>query len=229
MIDAIERLKVRLAVSLGWSSPAKVGEVIRGFQSTEADGVWHIYRGMRSISDPKERAIAFGHCLEEEAHADAFARVYRHYEDRAFSAAHFERKAIYEAGEPAWKTLAFVHVGEVDATRRFRLLREVLPEGPLKECLGTVISDEEGHVDLTNDMLKRMGATDGAIRRQVVRVRLQRLWQGWLRVGRRAVDTLATVTLSLVYYVFGALLAGAARRKLAAGFVTHDNSRLKRL
>jgi len=45
MIDAIERLKIRFAVSIGWSADPSVGEVIRGFQSTEADGVWHLYRG----------------------------------------------------------------------------------------------------------------------------------------------------------------------------------------
>ncbi len=230
MIDAIERLKIRFAISIGWSAdPGRIGEVIRGFQSTEADGVWHLYRGMSSISDPKERAIVFGHCLEEESHADAFVRVYRHYGGRAFSPSHFERKSIYRGDAPAWKTLAFVHVGEIDATHRFRLLRYALPEGPLKECLKTVIVDEEGHVDLTHDMLKRMGATDGAIRRAVAGVRLRRLWEGWLRVGRRVVDTLATALLSVVYYVFGLFLFSAARRKLVAGVVTYDNNSLKRL
>ena len=230
MFGAIERLKVRLAVSVGWpTAPARVGEVIRGFQSTEADGVWHLYRGLRTISDPRERAIVFGHCLEEEAHADAFVRVYRHYGPRVFTASHFERKPIYRDDQPAWKTLAFVHVGEVDATQRFRLLRAALPEGPLKECLATVVDDEEGHVDLTHDMLKRMGATDGAIRREIVRVRLRRLWEGWLRAGRRIVDGLATAMLSMVYYAFGLFLAGVARRKLAAGYVTYDNNNVKRL
>jgi hypothetical protein len=230
MLDAIERLKIRFAVSIGWAAaPDRVPEVIRGFQSTEADGVWHLYQGMRSISDPKERAIVFGHCLEEEAHSDAFARVYRHYAGRVFTPTHFERKPIYGDDEPAWKTLAFVHVGEVDATQRFRLLREALPEGPLRECLKTVIEDEEGHIDLTHHMLVRMGATDASIRSQVRKVRLRRAWEGWLRIGKRVVDNLANLSLSIIYYVFGLFLAGAARRKLAQAFVAHDNNTLKQL
>lgn len=230
MITAIERVKIRLAVSVGWSAaPSRVSEVIRGFQATEADGVWHLYQGMRSISDPKEKAIVFGHCLEEEAHADAFVRAYRHYGGRVFSPTHYERKALYAPNEPIWKTFAFVHVGEVDATQRFKLLEQALPAGALKECLGTVVSDEEGHIDLTYDMLRRMGATDGAIRSEIRRVRLRRLWERWLRVGKRVVDNLANVLLSIVYYAFGVILAGAARRRLAQGFVTYDNNTMKQL
>jgi hypothetical protein len=234
MITAIERLKIRLAVSAGWSvlpggENQRVSEVIRGFQATEADGVWHLYQGMRSISDPRERAIIFGHCLEEESHADAFVRAYRHYGGRVFSPTHFERKVLYAGDQPIWKTFAFVHVGEVDATQRFRLLEQALPSGALKECLGGVVSDEEGHIDLTYQMLKRLGASDGAIRAEVRWVRLRRLWERWLRVGKRVVDTLANVSLSIVYYVFGLLLYGAARRRLAAGFVAYDNNTMKKL
>src|SRR5438128_2326298 len=90
---------------------AKRARSVRGFQATEADGVWHLYQGMRSVRDPKERAIFFGHCLEEESHADAFVRAYRHYGGRVFSPSYFERKVLYAGDEPVWKTFAFVHVG----------------------------------------------------------------------------------------------------------------------
>lgn len=232
MLSAIERLKVRLAVSVeltGEPAKARVGELIRGFQATEADGVWHLYRGMRRIEDPRERAIIFGHCLEEESHADAFVAAYKHYGARVFTPTHFERKPLYTGDEPIWKTFAFVHVGEVDATERFRMLSEELPAGALKECLSNVVSDEEGHVDLTYDMLKRLGASDTAIRAQVRSVRLRRLWERWLRLGKRVIDSFADVLLSIIYFVFGALLFSAARRRLTSGFVTYDNNRVKHL
>lgn len=203
--------------------------MIRGFQATEADGVWHLYRGMRHIADPRERAIVFGHCLEEESHADAFVGAYKHYGARVFTPAHYERKALYAGDEPVWKTFAFVHVGEVDATERFRILSQELPPGALKDCLTNVVSDEEGHVNLTYEMLKRLGATEPAIRAEVRRVRLRRLWEQWLRLGKRVVDNLANLSLSILYFVFGALLCSAARRRLARGFVTYDNNTVKHL
>ncbi len=230
MLSALERLKIRLAVSLGWAgSTDRVSEVIRGFQATEADGVWHLYRGMTAIDDPKERAIIFGHCLEEESHSDAFVRAYRSYGGRVFSPSHFERKALYPDGTPIWKTFAFVHVGEVDATERFRLLSQELPRGALKECLRGVVSDEEGHVDLTYAMLKRLGATDRAIGQEVRWVRFRRFREHWMRLGKQVIDGFANVLLSVVYFVFGVFLYGPARRRLREGFVQYDNNRLKQL
>jgi hypothetical protein len=230
VIPFVERLVIRLTVSVGWAlSPWRVPEVIRGFQATEADGVWHLYRGMPAIESPRQRAIVFGHCLEEESHADAFARAYQAYGDRVFSPLFYERRPLYPAGEPVWKTFAFVHVGEVDATARFRALAAALPPGALKDCLGTVVSDEEGHVDLTGEMLLKMGARRAEIRREIWRVRFFRLWERWLRLGKGAIDGFATVLLSLVYYAFGFLLRGVARRRMTAGFVGHDHNVMKRL
>jgi hypothetical protein len=230
MLRVIEDLYIRLTVSVGWSvAPRRIPEVIRGFQATEADGVWHLYQGLRKIPDPRQRAVVFGHCLEEESHADAFARTYAQYEDRAFTPVVFERKPLYSSGQPLWKTFAFVHVGEVDATQRFRLLASALPSGALKDCLRTVVTDEEGHVDLTMNMLLDMGASRPAIRVEMMRVRLRRAWQAWLRAGKGAVDSLATGLLSVAYFAFGLLLRGPARRRLAAAFVAHDNNSMKRL
>ena len=73
-----------------------------------------------------------------------------------------------------------------------------------------------------------MGATENAIRREVALVRVRRLWEQWLRVGKRVIDTLANVLLSVVYFAFGVLLCGAARRRLEASFVAHDNNVMKR-
>lgn len=222
-----ERLGVALAVRLG-SSPAHVAEVIRGFQATESDGVWHLHRGIRKVESPRERAIVFGHCLEEEAHADAFADTYGRVTDGVFRPVHFERQDLDSRQSPAWKTFAYVHVGEIDATQRFRVLAETLPPGALRSCLETVVGDEEGHVDLTFGMLERLGAAPAAIRREVRRVRLRRAWEAWLRLGRGAIDRLATAALSLAYFAAGPLLASAARRKLASGSVT-DTTGIKRL
>jgi len=229
MFGAIERLKIRLTVSVGWSlAPSRLPDVIRGFQATEADGVWHLYRGLPRITDARQRAIVFGHCLEEESHADAFTRTYKQYEGRPFSPLLYERETLYADDQPIWKTFAFVHVGEVDATQRFRFLADALPKGALRDCLRTIVRDEEGHVDLTSQMLLGMGATAGSIRREVVLVRVRRLWERWLRVGKRVVDTLADVLLSVVYFAFGLVLSSVARRRLEASFVAHDNNVMKR-
>lgn len=229
MWKTIERLRIWFVVRFVWSSRQRMADAIRGFQATEADGVWHLHRGLRRISDPKQRAIVFTHSIEEESHAEEFARVYRTYSDRVMTAATYERSDLQRPADALWKTFAYVHVGEEDATERFRHLRDALGEGELKEALGRIVADEDTHVDLTHDMLIAMGATDPEIRREVLKVRASRLWETWLRSGKRVVDVVASVLLSAAYVVLGVFLAEPARRRLNSRVVEFDNNQLKRL
>ncbi len=227
--QAIERAKIWLAVKLVWPLNGKMAEAIRGFQATEADGVWHLHRTLHRLDDPRQRAILFTHGLEEEAHAEEFTLAYAHYGQRPLAPANFERRELYGADEPTWKTFAFVHVGEDDATERFRLIRDTIDEGMLKDSLGRIVEDEEGHVGLTHQLLVRMGATDTEIHSELRRVRFQRAWERWLRSGRRVIDQLATLVLSAVYFVIGSALFRIARSRLSRHYVDYDNNRIKKL
>ena len=226
---SFDRIKIRLAVSLGWAMKGKMSEAIRGFQATEADGVWHLHRGLNRLKNAWHRAILFTHSLEEERHAEEFAKAYVHYADHVLQPANYERQDLYGPDEPPWKVFAFVNVGEKDATERFRLIQDALKPGVLKESLSRVIEDEEGHVDLTHNMLVQMGATDREIRREIFKVRATRLWENWLRIGKRVVDNLASLLLSVAYFVAGPFLAVFARRKLAHRLVEYDNNQLHKL
>lgn len=227
--SAVERAKIWLAVKVGWRLNGKMAEAIRGFQATEADGVWHLHRTLARLDDPRQRAILFTHGLEEEAHAEEFSLAYAHYGQRPLAPANFERRDLYDTDQPPWKTFAFFNVGEDDATERFRLLRDTVDDGLLKESLTRVVTDEEGHVGLTHDFLVRMGASDTEIRSELRRVRLQRLWEGWLRTGRRVIDRFATLLLSAAYFVIGTALYRTARARLSRRLVDYDNNRIKKL
>lgn len=229
MLSLIERVKVFATVRWLWRSDRDVAEAIRGFQATEADGVWHLHRGMARVTDPRQKAVLFTHSLEEESHADEFASIYGRYSPTPMQAKHYEREEIYTGDGAAWRLLAFVNVGEKDATERFKLIADAVGDGPLRDSLGRIVDDESGHVDLTHDMLLRMGATEAEIRGARLRVRLSRAWERWMRAGKRVVDVVATALLSAVYLLAGPFVARAARRRLAQRVVEYDNSRIKRL
>lgn len=229
MLKSLEKFRIWFIVTVLWSSRRRMAEAIRGFQATEADGVWHLHRGLQRIADPRQRAIVFTHSLEEESHAEEFARVYGLYSDRVMTPATYERDDLLDASAPLWKTFAYVHVGEEDATERFRHLHLALREGALKEALGRIVQDEDTHVDLTHDMLLAMGANDREIRAEVLRVRLARLWATWLRSGKRVVDVVATALLSVAYLLLGLFLAEPARQRLERRVVDFDNNQLKGL
>lgn len=222
-----ERLRVALALGLR-PAPTYLAEIVRGFQATEADGVWHLRRAIEKLESPRARAAVFAHCLQEEAHADAFVTTYACIAENAFRPVHFERRDLQPARSPVWKSFVVVHIGEEDAAQRFRVLADALPPGALRSCLTTVVADEEGHVGLTDEMLVALGAAPAAIRFETRKVRLQRAWEAWLRLGRSAVDRLATIALTLAYFLAGPLLASHARRKLASRSV-NDTTGIKRL
>ncbi len=226
----LEKLSVRLSLSTHWRSRGRKAAAIRGFQATEADGVWHLHRGLARSADPRLRAILFTHSLEEEAHAEEFGHVYKAYTDREIPAANYERDDLYGKDIELWRSLAFVHVGEEDATSRFRAIAQALPvTDPLRASLLKIVEDEEGHVDLTAQLLARLGAPPAEVRREYARVRWSRRWQAWLRSGKGAIDTLATLMLSAVYFAAAPFLFAVARRKLATRHVEFDNNRTKRL
>src|ERR1043166_1038512 len=139
---AVERAKIWLAVKVGWRLDGKMAEAIRGFQATEADGGWHLPRTLARLDDPRQRAILFTHSLEEEAHAEEFTLAYAHYGQRPLAPANFERQELYGPEQPSWKTFAFFNIGEDDATERFRVLRDTVDDGLLKESLTRVVADE---------------------------------------------------------------------------------------
>ena len=64
---------------------------------------------------------------------------------------------------------------------------------------------------------------------ELLKVRASRLWETWLRSGKRVVDVVASVLLSAAYVVLGVFLAEPARRRLTSRVVEFDNNQLKRL
>ena len=224
----IERIKVQIIVSLFWRVRERMLRAVNAFQATEADGVWHLLRGIDNTDNPKVQGMLFEHMVEEESHADEFVRVYRTCGEQAFVPTYYEREDLFPSTEPIWKLIAYVHVGEVDATERFALLRDTLPEGPLREALATIVSDEEGHIDLTHDVLLKLGASEAEIRGVYGQVRRRRAWEHWLRMGKRVVNSVAVLLLSGIYFLLVPLFFLPARKKLSETVVEHDNNLIKR-
>lgn len=224
-----ERVRVKLALATVWKVPSNKAAAIRGFQATEADGVWHLHRAIARIDDPKIRAILFTHSLEEESHAEEFSHTYQLYTSDRIPPATYERKDLTAGNEPIWKVLAYVHVGEEDATARFGYIADGLGDEPLKRSLAKIVDDEAGHVDLTDHLLRSLGAQPGDVRREYRRVRLARFWEDWLRNSKRVVDTVAAVLLSIAYFALAPLATLSARRRLEDRYVEFDNNRVKQL
>jgi rubrerythrin len=196
-------------------TPSKLAEILARFQAVEADGVWHLQRTLERTEGP-HRIELFGQIIEEMSHADRFAQLAKRSTSAPVSFPQSEREDLYPASEPAWKTLAFVHVGEEDATHQFNAIVASLPEGDLRRSFATMLADESGHVGLSESLALSLGTTRARMRWGVLKVRSRRLWEAWVRNGQGMMSRFSLIVLSIIYFLIVPFHAISARKKLHA-------------
>ena len=229
MIGFVESLKVKFTVKVLWKFKSFYLESLRVFHITEADGVWHLYRNMVATKDYKLRSLVFGHMMEEEKHSDDFAMVFKHHSDHPFKQLHFERTELYPVTE-LWKTLVYVHVGEIDATDRFQMIHDNLPDSDiLKKAIIKMVHDEAAHVELAENIMDQIGVTDEQLKKQSRVVRLSRKWEHWLRVGKKLVNHFATLLLTVIYFLIVPFFFIFAKIFLKKHIVGFDNNSIKNM
>ena len=223
-----ERIVAFVAVKVLWQNKKIKGKAIRSFQATEADGVWHLFRGIKKEEDPEVLSQLFTHIIEEQAHADMFAKTYKDEIDQPFQHKTVERADLYDKFEPSWKQLAYVHIGEIEAVSRFNKLVNYLPPSPLKATLVKILKDEEGHVDLTMDSIIGLNVSPKKVKHELRKVKVRRFKEAWLRTGARGIDQFANTLLSLIYFIIlGPCLFVFARHKINSQKITYNNNFVK--
>jgi len=227
VLNALDHIYTFLAVKILWRNRNIRAEAIRGFQSVEADGVWHLYQVIPRIEDPKIRAQTFLHLIEEESHADEFARAYEAESGTYFKKKYIERRRLFDEASPVWKTLAYVHVGEVDATIRFQKILQYLEQGPFRSAIQRIVQDELGHVDLTYQELVKMGVPPAEVTGQVSGIRWQRFQEVWVNVGRSGGERISEAILGVIYFLFIPFVFLPARKRMEEKLVEVDNNHMK--
>lgn len=216
------------AVKFLWKLKGIRHQAIQSFQATEADGVWHLFRGLDKETDPKLKASLFSHLIEEQSHADLFAKTYKEETGRAFQYKNVERFDIYPHLEPSWKNLVYVHVGEIEAVSRFGKIINNLTPSPLRTSLESILKDEEGHVDLTMDGVLELGIEERQFKAELNKIQRKRFKEAWMRTGGRGVDNFSNLLLSTLYFfLVGPFLFLFARKKIDSKTVVYDNNTIK--
>ena len=116
--------------------------------------------------------------------------------------------------------LAFLHLSERSAARRFLLYRQVLAHDPWTQAVfAEVLDDETFHMTYAQTQLRRVAAGRSAMR--LWQARLGRLWKAYLRIAAALASVLGAVLLTLQYFILlppFVLLARRAQRREREGF-----------
>lgn len=200
MIQAAERTKVQFLVWWQWKrSDRRLLQSLRLFENTEDDSAWQLLRASEEISEAHLKAELFAQIMEETFHAEEFRRVYKELSHEPMNKISFEKKALFH-GPKAYQIFAYCLIGEDSAAKRFQNIAASLEPGPLKSMLERVVSDEVGHIHKARELLGWLSLSPLELKKQLFRIRLERGYEHWLRLGRKITDLLSEGLLSLLYY-----------------------------
>jgi hypothetical protein len=214
-----------------WLDPHRRARKLLRFAETEADGGRDLSRAAELTTDPLLRRLFLRHAGDELRHASLF-RTRGKDLLRSLPRARARREANWLApgerglddlrvdGERIESLLAFLHLSEKAATRRFALYRDMLRHDPATRAVfGEVLEDEEFHMSYTHAQLARVAPQ--RTRRRVWQARAGRLWKAYLRLAAAIASVLGTLLLCLQYFILlapFAYLARRAARREAQGF-----------
>jgi hypothetical protein len=208
-----------------WRNPRRRAEKLLRFAETEADGGRDLLRASELTADPLLRRLYLKHASDEYHHASLFrergAALLRACPES--SALNFRADWLSpgERGlddlhiEPEAEAalLAFLHLSEKDAARRFAIYRDVLKGDPItQDVFAQVLHDETFHTKYTLSQLSRVSPRH---RGALWRARMGRLWKAYLRFAVGLAGVLSTVILLALYFLVLGLFAWPARRNAA--------------
>jgi hypothetical protein len=205
-----------------------LSEILARFQAIEADGVWHLLRVFER-ANTRDKVNVFAHIVEEASHADQFSYLAKKNSPLPVYFPQTERVDLYPPSVPLWKTLAFVHVGEVDATNQFRAIIKNLPEGELQKSFSGIVLDESGHVGLTEQVALSIGASHRQLKLGTLSVRTRRFREAWMRSGQRMGNGLTYLLLSTIYWILVPVFTPFARAFIKNAHNPEHTDSVKRL
>ena len=217
-----------------WSDAERRAEKLLSFAETEADGGRDIARAAERTGDALLRRLYLRHAMDEQKHANLFRT-----RGRAIFAAlpQKEGRAAFQANwlapgerglddlqvdkETEGSLLAFLHLSEKAAARRFAVYFDVLSVDPVtRDVFTEVLRDEAFHMNYTLSQLKRVSPQKHGVR--LWWARLSRLWKGYLRLATALANVLGGIMLAIQYFVilpvFALMAKRSAHKEIAGGW-----------
>ena len=215
-----------------WANPRRRAQKLLQFAEVEAEGGRDLIRAAELTDDRLLRNLFLNHARDEERHARMFrARGLTLGGEQSREAGNalsdwiapgergFERIGL-QPGE-AGSLLAFIHLSESAAARDFAAYRSVLDHDPLTRALFEhILRDEEHHMQYSLAQLERIAPADS--KALLWKARLRRLWKAYLRLATAIAGVIASVLLTIQYFVLlppFALVAKLAARREKPGWM----------
>lgn len=211
----LKRLAIRAITPLSWGlSRERLARSLQRFSQVEADSAWQMLEALDAVGDPLFRAKLFSNALEEVHHAAIFDKLAREYALHPLPFAAPRRQTIFDSKRGMHEFEAHHFIGEADVYEQFLSYARAASSDRLRNAFLNIRGDEQEHQALAYSELRRMVGSRTATERLILRIRLKRLYQAWLRLGKKTAEAWLTMVLILVYLVMGPLFGPLCRKRL---------------
>jgi len=215
-----------------WRDPHRRARKLLRFAETEADGGRDLSRAAELTTDALLRRLYLRHAEDEMRHAGLFRsrgtallaglpRAREGFEANWLAPGERGLDDVHVEGASDEALLAFLHLSEKAAAKRFALYRQVLWHDPAtRGVFEEVLRDEAFHMSYTHAQLERVAARGS--RARLWKARLGRIWKTYLRAAAALASVLGTMLLRVQYFLVlppFALLARRSARREPPGFV----------
>ena len=208
-----------------WSDRRRRANKLLRFAATEADGGHDLSRAAELTNDALLRQLYLRHALDEHRHARLFRdrglalltecqngkESWSQFEANWFSPGERGLDDLRVDKDSQDGLLAFLHLSEKAAARRFCIYQEVLVSDPMTQSVfKDVLKDEAFHMAYTYKQLARVSPRRHGWR--LWQARLVRVWKAYLRLMVAVASVIGTALLLLQYFLLLPPFALLAKR-----------------
>jgi hypothetical protein len=207
MLSSFRALLVRLLVPARWGSdPGHAARALKRFGDVEADSAWQYLCALDHCRDTAVRRMLFENVLEEFKHADAFYGAAHTLATQRLHGGDQRRTCLTAGPSDLPRFLAYAHVCEEAIHGQFDSYASACHLPAVSQVFRDISADEATHGSETLRHLERLAGSPAAAQRQLVRARLQRVYEAWMRFAARLGNVTFYPVLALLFFAFGALL-----------------------
>jgi hypothetical protein len=222
-----------------WRDPQRRAQKLRRFGATETDGGRDILRAAEETPDPLLRRLYLVHAIDELRHGVLFRRragtLLREmargskptFQAEWFAPGGHGLDELAGGQESDDALLAFLHLSERAAARRFTVYRDVLRHDlPTRAIFEEILEDEVFHMHYTLTQLIRVSPRSHHWK--LWRARATRLWKGYLRLATALAGVIGGLLLTIQYFILlppFAFLARRAQRREQPGWTPIEPER----
>jgi hypothetical protein len=209
----LRKLAIRALTRLSWGTSSKrLAAAMRRFAEVEADSAWQLLQAIEATPSVALQARFFGNALEEVEHAALFSRLARAHAATVPPLAAPRRRQIFDPAKGLAAFSAYLYVGEGEVYEQFFSYASAARGDDVRRTFLAIRGDEGDHQAHAWRELVELAQSETRARKLARRARLSRLYDGWLRFGKRLGVLPAFVILSVVYFIAAPLLTLACRR-----------------